>query len=285
MWLVNLDCHSSGLVLTTVAAEDVPHSLQILLAAEHGLADHCEVVGSHSANEHQVLAPALDIRPHGPVRARTRVVIVLHARRGPRASRLLAEMQSHLTPEPERPRSSVLMDVLDLEGDGVGAAGFLDAAPRAGLPLEHRRGQKRPRRHVVGQVPDVGARLLEVGGLEGFGEPSGEPPRRGPGYPPGTFQERGRSERRVVLPRDRQSRTPFDRPVGHRGSDTRSPHRTPKDRGEQHRQRARGCHALRYRLVPPASATTGVPARADTAIPTHPARCPTSSLHSSLVAV
>lgn len=117
-------------------AQHVTDGLEILLAAEDGLADDSEVVGADPADEHQVLAASLDVRSHRALDAR--VVVVLDTRARP-APRLLAELEAHLATETQGPGPgpAVLVYVLHTECHRVHTPGLPHRTPRASLALEH----------------------------------------------------------------------------------------------------------------------------------------------------
>lgn len=223
-------------------AQHVTDGLEVLLAAEDGLADDSEVVRADPADEHQVLAASLDVRSHRALDAR--VVVVLDTRARP-APRLLAELEAHLAPETQGPGPgpAVLVYVLHTECHRIHTPGLPHRTPRASLALEHGAGQEGPRGNVVSQVAHVRARLSEVRRLQGLGKlrgeaPSVREPRRGsPRYPSGTFQKRGRSEGREVgevLPPQENARVcPLEGHGGRHRIALGTPHRTPEYCGQQ----------------------------------------------------
>lgn len=223
-------------------AQHVTDGLEVLLAAEDGLPDDGEVMGAHSADEHQVLAASLDVRPHRALGARVVVVLDTRARA---ASRLLSELEAHLAPETQGPGPgpAVLVYVLHTECHRVHTPGLPHRTPRASLALKHGAGQEGPRGNVVGQVPHVRARLSEVGRLQGLGKlrgkaPGVREPRRGsPRYPSGTFQKRGRSEGwevgEVLPPKENARVCPLEGHGGRHGITLGTPHRTPENCGQQ----------------------------------------------------
>lgn len=223
-------------------AQHVTDGLEVLLAAEDGLADDSEVVGADPADEHQVLAASLDVRSHRALDAR--VVVVLDTRARPAPS-LLSKLEAHLAPETQGsgPGPAVLVYVLHTECHRVHTPGLPHRTPRASLALEHGAGQEGPRGNVVSQVAHVRARLSEVRRLQGLGKlrgeaPSVREPRRGsPRYPSGTFQKRGRSEGREVgevLPPQENARVcPLEGHGGRHRIALRTPHRTPEYCGQQ----------------------------------------------------
>lgn len=173
--------------------QHVPYGLQVFLAAEYGLPDDCKVVGPHPTDEHQVLAPSLDVGTHGALGTRVVVVLDTRARAAPR---LLAELEAHLAAEPQGPGTgpAVLVYMLHTECHRIHTPGLPDRTPRASLALEHGPGEEGACGDVVSLVTHVRARLPEVGRLQRLGKLRGkaagirEPRRRSPGYPPGTFQ-------------------------------------------------------------------------------------------------